>query len=69
MYLEKKLKLAEDKNDALKNIILSKDDELERVLQQKTTLTSLFENDLLSMTDKLIGNVRGVRTGEDLSQM
>jgi hypothetical protein len=32
VYLEKKLKLAEDKNDALKNIILSKDDELERVL-------------------------------------
>jgi hypothetical protein len=39
--------LAEDKTDALKNLLTSKDDEIERVLNQKMALSSLFENDLL----------------------
>ena len=67
--MEKKLKISEEKNDALKNLLTSKDDEIERVLQQKVALTNLFENDLLQMTDKLIGNVRSVRSQEELSQM
>jgi hypothetical protein len=29
-FLEKKLQLAEEKNDALKNLITSKDDEIEK---------------------------------------
>jgi len=45
--MEKKLKISEEKNDALKNLLTSKDDEIERVLQQKVALTNLFENDLL----------------------
>jgi len=32
-YMEKKLKISEEKNDALKNLLTSKDDEIERVLQ------------------------------------
>ena len=68
-YMEKKLKISEEKNDALKNLLTSKDDEIERVLQQKVALTNLFENDLLQMTDKLIGNVRSVRSQDELSQM
>lgn len=31
-YIEKKLKIAEEKNDALKNLLSGKDDEVERVL-------------------------------------
>ena len=31
-FLEKKLKLAEEKTDALKNLLTSKDDEMERIL-------------------------------------
>jgi hypothetical protein len=31
--MEKKLKISEDKNDALKNLLSSKDDEIERILQ------------------------------------
>lgn len=32
----------------------AKDEELERTMQQKVALTSIFENDLLQMTDKMI---------------
>lgn len=60
--MEKKLKISEEKNDALKNLLTSKDDEIERILQQKVALTNLFENDLLSMTDKLIDGVQQVRS-------
>jgi hypothetical protein len=31
--MEKKLKISEDKNDALKNLLSSKDDEIERIMQ------------------------------------
>ena len=31
-----------------------KDEELERVMQQKVALTSIFESDLLGMTEKMI---------------
>lgn len=60
--MEKKLKISEEKNEALKNLLSSKDDEIERILQQKVALTNLFENDLLQMTDKLIGSIKTVRT-------
>lgn len=67
--MEKKLKIAEEKTDALKNLLTSKDDELDRVLAQKVALTNLFENDLLQMTDKLISNARGLRSQEDIQQL
>lgn len=31
-YMEKKLKISEEKNDALKNLLTSKDEEIDRVL-------------------------------------
>jgi len=31
-YMVKKLKISEEKNDALKNLLTSKDDEIERIL-------------------------------------
>lgn len=64
--MEKKLKLSEEKTDALKNLLTCKDDEMERVIHQKTALTTLFENDLLQMTDKLINNMKIVRNSDDL---
>jgi len=67
--MEKKLRISEEKNEALKNLLGSKDDEMERVLQQKVALTNLFENDLLQMTDKIIAGVKGVRSQEELGQM
>ncbi len=59
-YLEKKLKISDEKNDALKSLLQTKDEEIERVLSQKVALTNIFENDLLQMTDKLITHSRGV---------
>lgn len=67
-FIEKKLKLAEDKNEALKNLITSKDEELDQSIQQKNALTNLFESDLIQTTEKLIGSLRNVRTQEDLQQ-
>ena len=66
--MEKKLQLAEETNDALKNLITSKDDEIEKSFSQKNALTNLFENDLIQMTEKLIGSLRIVRSQEDLAQ-
>jgi hypothetical protein len=65
-FLEKKLKLSEDKNDALKNLINSKDEESDKIFQQKNALTSLFENDLIQTTEKLIGGMNNIRTQDDL---
>lgn len=53
----------------MKNLLTSKDDELDRVLAQKVALTNLFENDLLQMTEKLIGSSRQVRSQEDITQL
>lgn len=59
--------LAEEKNEALTNLITSKDDEMEKSFTQKNALTNLFENDLMQITEKLIGSMRTVRTQEDLA--
>ena len=67
--MEKKLKISEEKTEALKSLLTSKDDELDRVLAQKVALTNLFENDLLQMTEKLIGNSRQVRSLEEITQL
>ena len=67
-YMEKKLKIADEKNEALKNLLSGKDEEIERVLQQKVALTNLFENDLMQMTEKIIGNIRGIRSQDDIQQ-
>ena len=67
-YMEKKLKIADEKNEALKNLLSGKDEEIERALQQKVALTNLFENDLMQMTEKIIGNIRGIRSQDDIQQ-
>jgi hypothetical protein len=41
------LKIAEERNEKLLYQIRSKDEETERMLQQKIALTSIFESDLL----------------------
>ena len=68
-FLEKKLKLSEDKNLALTSLLGSKDEELDKSYQQRGALSSLFENDLSQMTDKLIQSVVQVRSQDDLSKM
>ena len=67
-FLEKKLTLAEEKNEAMKNLIQSKDEEIENSLTQKNALTNLFENDLMQITEKLIGHMRNVKSQDDLMQ-
>lgn len=62
------MKIAEEKNEALKNLVSGKDEEIERVLQQKVALTNLFENDLMQMTEKIIGNVKVIRSSDDIQQ-
>lgn len=69
LFIEKKLRLSEEKNDALRNLLVSKDEEAEKAWQQKAALTGMFESDLAQMTEKLVANVKGVRTSEDLLQM
>ena len=38
----------------MRQAVRARDDEIERTFQQKVALTSIFESDLLSMTDKII---------------
>ena len=49
-----KLRQAEDEREQLRGIAKSRDIEIERMLNQKVALISIFESDLLSMSDKVI---------------
>ena len=51
---EKKLRLADEQAESLKQAVRSREEEIERTMQQKVALTSIFESDLLQMTDKII---------------
>jgi len=46
---EKRLKLAEEKNEALSTLVKQKEEEMQKFIHQKNTLTALFERDLLEM--------------------
>jgi hypothetical protein len=52
--LERRLRQAEGQAEQLLVANRQKDEELERVMQQKVALTSIFESDLLGMTEKMI---------------
>ena len=52
--MERRLRQAEGQAEQLLHANRQKDEELERVMQQKVALTSIFESDLLGMTEKMI---------------
>ena len=53
IVMEKKLKMAEDRYEAMASLLKQKDEDLDKTVHHRNTLSSLFESDLTNMASRV----------------
>lgn len=66
---EQRLKMSEDRNEALTSLLKQKDQDLDKTVHHRNTLSALFESDLTNMANKIQQGLQQVRTENDLRNL